>query len=1025
MNYGRRAGGPSLSLSATILAAVTAGAGFSGALQAQEEETEEGGGRSLEEITVTGTRIRNDDFNSPTPTTVVDSEYLQNLGIVNLGDAMIQMPQNTANISSTAGCGWAGPGCNFFNGSTLANLRGLNPFFGSRTLTLVDSRRHVPTNQGDGVDLNFIPTVIIERMEVVTGGASASYGSGAIGGVTNILLDRDMEGIKAEIDMGQTAEGDGDDTHMGLAFGTAIGENGHLVIGIEDQDSDNILGCSTARDWCANNYSTITNPFFPNNGQAQNVRQDNIVNAWDSVNGLFWIPNYNGRAVNVGAGPVPLEITADGTGLQNYDPGMWGDGFFAANAAGGTGVTNGQAIYDRTILRAGVDRTSLYFAFTYDISDRLNFFFDGSGGSVDSETPQGSLSAEFFCMPADYAYLPQNPAAQALFTNPANLNCFHSSGQLGIYTKKDWTTQLNTRNTTTTDLARYAFGFDGQFGESTWTWDAYYQYGESEREQAVWDNRHLNRYVYGFDAVLDASGNAVCRGVRDGWAPTTNPVLTNGCQPIDIFGLDGLTPEAYGYNFGFLRENTTVEQDMVEATASGEIADGFGAGPIQMAVGISFRNESIANIAAEELPDAIRTDFLIQYGDSFSGDVDVLEYFAEIDVPFHEKFNMNFAARKSDYEDTAGAGTGVEGQKFNYDIDTWKITGAWDVIEPFRIRFSQSTDVRAPNFRELYYRQFIGAGGIFGFCTHPWDAPGTTDPCNYDLRGGLELVPEEADTTTLGFVITPPGVNLRFAVDFYEIELSQAITPASTALTIDACDKGDQSFCDQITGTVQAFHDPVSMGPCLATCFAEIETVVAKAFNYRNYNFDGADFSADWIKPLAQGMFSLRFLATRTFHQEVQTSTTVATYTDIAGVTGAPTSFLSDWASAADLTANLTGTWRRDNFSLTGQVRHVSDGLNNRLQYGPDSPYYNITSAPPAGGNQSVNVNTVPSYEVYTLSGTYDFQLTQDNSLQLWGTINNLLDEEPPLVGGGTGGTAPQFFDTLGRNYRVGLRMNF
>ena len=154
---------------------------------------------SLEEITVTGSRIRRDDFSSAQPTTVMDNQYLQNLGVINLGQAMVGVPQNVNRNSPDANAG-----NNFFNGSTLANLRGLNPFFGTRTLTLVDSRRHVPTNQGDGVDLNFIPTILIDRVETVTGGASASYGSGAIGGVQNILLDRDYEGIKAEIDFGAT-----------------------------------------------------------------------------------------------------------------------------------------------------------------------------------------------------------------------------------------------------------------------------------------------------------------------------------------------------------------------------------------------------------------------------------------------------------------------------------------------------------------------------------------------------------------------------------------------------------------------------------------------------------------------------------------------------------------------------------------------------------------------------------------------------------------------------------------------------
>jgi hypothetical protein len=280
--------------------------------------------RSLEEITVTGSRIRRDDFSSAQPTTVMDNEYLQNLGVINLGQAMVGVPQNVNRNSPDANAG-----NNFFNGSTLANLRGLNPFFGTRTLTLVDSRRHVPTNQGDGVDLNFIPTILIDRVETVTGGASASYGSGAIGGVQNILLDRDYEGIKAEVDFGATGEGDGDSTHYGVAFGTGIGETGQFVVGVEGEDSDGIFKCSTARDWCGTNTGIITNHLFAApagpDGRPQNLVMPGLRETWNSRNGIFWLPGGpvgSPRAPNSGTPVVGVNFNAAGNGLVNFNPGV-------------------------------------------------------------------------------------------------------------------------------------------------------------------------------------------------------------------------------------------------------------------------------------------------------------------------------------------------------------------------------------------------------------------------------------------------------------------------------------------------------------------------------------------------------------------------------------------------------------------------------------------------------------------------------------------------------------------------------
>jgi iron complex outermembrane recepter protein len=169
--------------------------GLAGAAYAQDQpagNTATAGTQTLDEVTVTGSRIkRTTDFDTANPTTVVDSNYLQNLGIVNVGAAIAQLPSNISNNTPTTT-----GNANFFTGSTIANLRGLNPFFGSRTLTLVDSHRFVPTNQGDGVDLNFIPSVLIQRVDIVTGGASAAYGSGAVSGVQNIFLDRKLQGGK-------------------------------------------------------------------------------------------------------------------------------------------------------------------------------------------------------------------------------------------------------------------------------------------------------------------------------------------------------------------------------------------------------------------------------------------------------------------------------------------------------------------------------------------------------------------------------------------------------------------------------------------------------------------------------------------------------------------------------------------------------------------------------------------------------------------------------------------------------------
>jgi outer membrane receptor protein involved in Fe transport len=968
----------------SIAAALSLSAAANLAYAAEEAAGDEEAASALEEVTVTGSRIRRDDFSNPQPTTVVGGDMLENLGIVNLGDAMANLPSNVGNNTPTAN-----PGGNFFNGANIANLRGLNPFFGSRTLTLVDSRRHVPTNQGDGVDLNFIPSILIDRMEVVTGGASASYGSGAIGGVTNILLDRDLEGGKVQVDFGTTAEDDGDDIHYGLAWGTAIGENSHFVVGYEAQDMDSIDSCAQARDWCAEGIAIQTDANYATSPNPQYVV----------------LPNSRTNNMNrVGMFPLLGQtFTSDaGTTLRP---------FVSANALNQGG--EGRHVYEYTQLRSNVDRETVYATFTHDFTDDLSMFIEGSVGSVETYSPQGSLDLNFGLLAPDNYYLnklPVNPCAT--FPGP----CFFN---------KDFTGIAQTANDTSTDLERFAIGFNGAFGDTTWTWDAYYQVGESDRNQNVLDNRHARAFDFAMDAVPSIAGDynspAVCRVTRDGMAPGSliDPRIAQGCVPINLFG-NNMTAAGFDYAFGRLLENTVVEQDIVEAVASGELFDGFGAGAVRAAFGASWRDESIANIADTSQPDYQRTDYLIQYGESFAGDVEVIEYFTEVDVPVTESFGLVGAIRRSEYTNTGGLGTGrAQGQSFDYGITTWKVNANWEINDLISLRGSQSRDVRAPNFRELYYGQIIPAGPAFGFCSNPWTGninlgffTNTGDACIYDLHGGLGLTPEEADTTTIGFILTPQDWDIRFAADWYQIEITDAITPANIQLSIDGCLARNAEYCSQITGVLLNPADPLGG-------FSDIHKVSPEARNFRGYTSRGVDLTADWAGEFDFGTISARVIASRVLEQAIQPNEALPNLErDIAGVVGQGTGFLSDWASSPDWTAQLITTYMRGPWTVTTQGRWVKEGDVYAERFGPNDSNYDHNRI------DSLSDNALPNYFVWSLTGSYDFTV-QDVQLNVFGTINNLFDKDPPISGVGVGGASSIFYDTLGRNFRVGLRAEF
>src|SRR5689334_4010774 len=273
----------------TVACAVALLLGAQSALSAddtsQESKSEQAKAAALlDEVTVTGTRIKQRaDYVSPNPIQTIDASEIQRLGIVNISDALTQVPSNVSFFTPQNMGGSA-----FFVGSTLANLRGLNPFFGTRTLTMVDTHRFIPTTQGDSVDLNFIPSNLIERTEIVTGGASAAYGSGAIAGVVNILLNHNLNGIKLDADYGQSEHSDGKNYHFGIAGGTDLfGGRGHIIAGGEYQKEDAIQSCSDARAWCARGVTGFSNdtgfnftaglPYTPKiPGQPWSIITDNV-----------------------------------------------------------------------------------------------------------------------------------------------------------------------------------------------------------------------------------------------------------------------------------------------------------------------------------------------------------------------------------------------------------------------------------------------------------------------------------------------------------------------------------------------------------------------------------------------------------------------------------------------------------------------------------------------------------------------------------------------------------------------------
>jgi len=1005
----------------------------------QQEAAQPAAAGGPEEITVTGTRIRRDGYTAPTPTTVVDNSFMESLGIVNVADMVTQIPSNVSNFQPENTGGSA-----FFVGSTLANLRGLNPFFGTRTLTLVDSKRHVPTNNGNSVDLNAVPSILIDRMEIVTGGASATYGSDAVTGVVNILLDKDLEGIKLDLDFG-SSDGGGDNEHVGIAGGTQLFDGrGHIVAGAEYQKQDPILSCAGAYDWCASGRGFFSNGGFPGQppgqpyvqtiaGQPQNWLVENRRANQSSYSGVIFNNTPNATTA--------MQANSSGTGVVPFNIGQNGWRGLFTNEVGG----DGRVIYDGVTVMPETERSNAMVSMSYDFTDNLRGFVDLSYANVlginvqEAAAGFGSDQVDT-CITPENAYLVGNPdlaaAVAARFGNGGFFACTNpfTFAPVATVVRKDFTQGIGQIVNTDSDTTRWVLGLEGDIGESSWTWDAYYQYGKTDREQIGYDYRSSQRILFALDSVTGPNGQPMCRITRDnvvpaqigGGAPNADQaVLAQGCQPLDPFGLNSMSPEARAYAFGPIVEFNHIDQEILAGTVSGELWRGLGAGPLISAFGAEYRKEKLSNDVNSNLPDPTRIDIVAQYGDAFGGEVEVTEAFVEFELPLlsgktlAENWSINAAYRDASYETTDLVRAGGTSKQ---DVESYKFSTVWDPTAWLRIRGSRSHDVRAPGFRELYWSLTQPAGpDFFGQVSNPWRPvlfPGDQrlDPRTLHLSGNVALKPEEADTATIGFVLTPERFDsrFRFSADYYEIEIEHGIQGGSEARVIANCYNIGVD-CQYIQGTNPALSPNGFAG------FLDISDTIALSYNARSYEASGLDLSVDYTIPLSTGSLMLRLISTHSIDTIVTTPPTTPglpdTVRDISGQTGGDTGFFSDWAGAPDWSHNLVMTYARGPFVFTAQGRLITDGVIDKQtpKTDPTQPGYD----PALTG--STSENRTSSHFTLNLNGSYAFDLGS-SMMEVFASIENVLDEDPQFSSGAVGGSNAIYFPIMGPTYRLGMR---
>jgi iron complex outermembrane recepter protein len=752
-------------------------------------------------------------------------------------------------------------GSSFFTGQYIADLRGLNGFFTSRTLTMIDSHRAVPTSTGDSFDLNFIPQLLVQRIDTVTGGASAAYGSGAEGGVLNVILDNKLEGGKLDADTYDTHYNDAKQDHVGAAYGHGLFDDRiHFVVGAEYSKS-NPAACQTSgRSWCSANtgqYATALSPGFVSEYAVGGNLRTNVLSSTGAY-GLAQL-NFPSFGYSINPGQTLLQASPDGVQAVGYtgNNAIAGGG---ATAPGGDGLPQNQYIN----LVTGVQRTVLTGLITGKITDDITANLDLNWGKVNALNP-GANTAAIFLAP-DNPFLPAGTAALGPAGGPFGA---------GYYVGKDWTSQIPNDQFNDTTLKRISLGVDGKFGQTSWTWEAFGEYGLTENVEGSPNEFSFNSASMAMDAVTGPNGQPECRITANGGnfanaytsaaanyggaapfdpfgasnafpsylntyelyannpsvgaiinpvtgltGPATLALLSQNCVPLNPFGTGPINSSAAAYATGPLSLTLRYTQTDFALNTSGELWKGFGAGAFTMAAGYEWRQEVVHNDfsscpqgqstgTAEEVCLARTTDFQYQFGNAYGGIVNVNEVFTEFNlpllknVPFAHDLELDLAARESRYSNTAYYAVGIDpGASASHNLTTWKASMLYEPVEGFRFRGSQSRDSRAPSPRDLYYSQTFVPGSLFSNCVNPNAPPGSVaPPCYTNLVGNPNLKPETSDTTTLGLVFSPPQLRgFQASADWFHIHITDGINGGSTLTIEDQCAYGTSAAaCNGLT----------------------------------------------------------------------------------------------------------------------------------------------------------------------------------------------------------------------------------
>ncbi len=937
------------------------------------------------EVVVTGSRITRPEFAAPNPITSFNAAAIQESGNTNVTDFLLRVPALTGSRDVTQTAGGAGVSSGQFGiaGLNELNLRNLGT---NRTLVLVNGRRHVAGEPNTAaVDVNSIPTDLIERVDVLTGAVSAVYGADGVTGVVNFILKRDFDGLSARAQLGVSQYGDAGNRFVSVIAGHNFADGrGNVTLAYEYNADDPVANDDRKFLRFENRQFLIPNDNYQAGtaGSYQNIL----------VGGLRYTNESPLGAVFVGGEGTP---SFDGLG-RPYDNGT------PAAYYGIGGVNTPVAGFYQGDIFPATERHAVNLLTHYDFSDAFKVSLEGKFVQNRATSFGSYLGTYFQPVAVTNPFVPQSIRTAAALAGADTLYLNRDDLDYGRQGESD-------RRRT----YRGVIDVSGRISEHA-TYDAYYEYGRTDVQITRIGDRLADRYTNAIDAVLNPAGQIVCR------VTLTNP--NSGCVPISLFGPGPATAQQLAYFQVNDVSNARITQQVASASISGDFGQFFQlpGGPVQFAFGGEYRKETSrfspsANLVNARFYESDEPSLVLP---SY-GQFDVKEAFGELNVPllkdtrFAQTLSFGAAGRYSDYS-TIG------------HTKTWQFNGVYAPVRDVTFRGSYGQAVRAPNIGELFQPRFTSSNFFTDPCTPDQITHGTqyrqancaaslaavggtsskalqTDQFVLGVQSGnAALRPETARTWTAGVVFRPSFLRgLTASFDWYDIKLRDAInqvTPSDLAnLCVDQPTLNNP-FCAAITRANAAY---LSSNPNVLAGKAVPGSIVnytVSPQNVASFTTAGLDVNIDYLLRTEKvGTFDFRLVGGYVDH------------INFVGIIGGPVNDGLDQRGqfkSPRWNANFSPTWTLGGFTLNYNLRWVDATYQYDL--------VTLAAAPDIAAGRYIRVDALWQHDLQA-----QYQLP--SGFAFYGGVTNLTDQKPDPASYGT--NTP--ISPLGRFFYVGAKVNF